>query len=207
MIKRFVVIIAALVVLCAASTRTLTVPEEGGGGISIESPSQTAGLEETPEKPPETTREGIDAKKSAAALPGGMVPVNIAVRNNESIPMFIFVKVTVPTVPAADILLEPTEKMPDPVPVLSYTPSDSWTLVEDGLYAYGILEPGETSPPLFTEWRITNFRVSGGRCGKYTWEELISLCNEASVVSYGIQADVTEGLDNKTIWEMTVGKQ
>ena len=147
-------------------------------------------------------------------LPGAALKGKPSIHNVGSMDVYCFMQVEMPVFPSETVDLEADEPAADPVSLLCFTVSDVWTLVEqteaDGMrtavYAYGTpmrLHPGETTDNLFTEWRVTNFRVRNGLCGDYTYRELTEKAAQFHIQGYAIQADhIGENLTPETLWQM-----
>jgi hypothetical protein len=97
------------------------------------------------------------------------------------------------------------------IPVLTFTPNEGWTRIEektDGgvwntvwFYSFPVVASGTAFPPLFDEWTLTNFRVRNGICGKHTYSEIIDAANSALVTRYSLQADGISG-EPAVLWGM-----
>ena len=147
-------------------------------------------------------------------LPGAVLEGAPAICNAGSLDVYCFLKVEMPVFPAEAIALEADEPASDSVPLIRCSISDAWTLVEQGeadgvttsVYIYGgpqKLGPGETTPALFTDWRVPNFRVRSGMCGKTPYEDLMARADKLQINGYAIQADhIGSNLSPETLWAM-----
>jgi len=96
------------------------------------------------------------------------------------------------------------------IPVLTFTPNEVWTRIEETteagvwhtvwFYSFPVAS-GAGFPPLFDEWTLTNFRVVNGICGEHTYTEILEAANEASITHYRLQADGISG-EPATLWGM-----
>lgn len=155
--------------------------------------------------------------KEQSLLPGTVLEGAPAINNAGTMDVYCFLKVEMPVFAEETVSLEPDEPASDPVPLISTMVSDAWTLVDqkedDGiltaLYAYGEperLKPEETTPELFTEWRVTNFRVRGGMCGDYGYNELMAQADRMHINGYAIQADhVGSDPTPEQLWQKITG--
>jgi hypothetical protein len=156
----------------------------------------------------------VVGEKEMDFLPGAALEGAPAIENKGTIDAYCFMTVETPSFPAETVALEKNEPISDPVPLIRYTVSDAWKLVEkneaDGIiievYAYGSperLHPGETTNSLFTEWRVTNFRVRDGMCGDTAYGDLTAQAERFRIQGYAIQADhIGDNPTPETLWQM-----
>ena len=141
-------------------------------------------------------------------LPGDESSLNLPNSNSWGYDSYVFMEVSIPTFPASAVELdEPMEG--NHIPVLTFTPNEAWTRIEEN-EADGVLttvwfystpvDVGQPFTPLFDEWTLINFRVRNGICGEHTYSEIIEAANEARVTRYSLQA-VMDGTRD-TLWGM-----
>ena len=169
---------------------------------------------QTPQTQPAPLRIEVTGGREQTLLPGAALEGEPAVRNAGSMDVYCFLKVEMPVFAPGTVSLEADEPVADPVPLIRTAVSDDWALVTESesggirtsVYAYGApsrLQPGETTPELFTEWRVTNFRVRGGVCGDYAYEDLMANAALMQINGYAIQADhIGTDLTAETLWSM-----
>lgn len=147
-------------------------------------------------------------KVAQTALPGGASSLDLPTSNSWGYDSYVFMEVSMPTFPASAVELdEPMEG--DHIPVLTFTPNEGWTRIEEKteagvwhtvwFYSFPVAS-GAGFPPLFDEWTLTNFRVRNGICGEHTYDEIIEAANSAQVKRYSLQA-VMDGTP-ETLWGM-----
>ena len=142
------------------------------------------------------------------AVPGGASSLDLPKANSWGFNSYVFMEVSIPTFPADTVELdEPMEC--DHIPVLTFTPNEGWTRIEETteggvwrtVWFYSApVASGAGFPPLFDEWTLTNFRVRNGICGEHTYDEIIEAANSAQVKRYSLQA-VMDGTP-ETLWGM-----
>ena len=141
-------------------------------------------------------------------LPGDESSLDLPTSNSWGYDSYVFMEVSIPTFPASAVELD--EQMDgDQIPVLTFTPNEGWTRIEETTEA-GVwhtvwfysspVASGTAFPPLFDEWTLTNFRVRNGICGEHTYSEIIEAANSALVKRYSLQA-VMDGTP-ETLWGM-----
>ena len=147
-------------------------------------------------------------------FPGAVMDGKPAVENKGSMDVYCFMTVETPVFPAEAVALEADEPAGDPVPLVRFTISDTWMLVKEteengirtGVYAYGTperLKPGEATDSLFTEWRVTNFRVRNGMCGETAYSEICERAAGFRIQGYAIQADhIGDNPPPEVLWQM-----
>lgn len=148
-------------------------------------------------------------KVAQAVLPGDESSPNLPNSNTWGYDSYIFFEVSIPTFPASAVELdEPIEG--DHIPVLTFTPNEGWTRIEEKteggvwhtVWFYSSpVASGTAFPPLFGEWTLTNFRVRNGICGEHTYDEIIEAANRALVTRYSLQADGISG-EPAVLWGM-----
>ena len=179
--------------------------------IDFVQPEQTAQIQTAP------LRIEVVGGKEQSLLPGIVLEGAPAINNAGAMDVYCFLKVEMPVFPAEKVSLELDELASDPVPLIQTSVSDAWSLVteseEDSIrtsvYAYGEperLKPEETTSELFTEWRVTNFRVRGGMCGDYGYDELMAQADRIRINGYAIQADhVGSEPTPELLWQLITG--
>ena len=148
-------------------------------------------------------------KVAQTVLPGDASSLDFPTANSWGFNSYFFFEVSIPTFPADTVELD--EQMEgDQIPVLTFTPNEGWTRIEENtecgvwktvwFYSFPVAS-GDTFLPLFDEWRLTNFRVVNGVCGEHTYSEIIEAANEASITHYRLQADGISG-EPAVLWGM-----
>lgn len=143
------------------------------------------------------------------AVPGGASSLNLPTSNSWGYDSWIFFEVSIPVFNRDEVELD--EQMDgNQIPVLTFTPNEGWTRIEEN-EADGVLttvwfystpvDADQPFLPLFDEWTLTNFRVRNGICGSHTYSEIIEAANKAVVHRYSLQADGING-DPETLWGM-----
>lgn len=144
-----------------------------------------------------------------AAVPGGASSLALPNSNSWGFDSWLFFEVSIPTLPADTVELD--EQMEgDHIPVLTFTPNEGWTRIEEktdggvwtSVWFYSTpVDADQPFTPLFDEWVLTNFRIHSGICGSHTYEEIIAAANAASVTRYSLQSAGISG-EPETLWSM-----
>ena len=143
-----------------------------------------------------------------AAVPGGASSLDLPNSNSWGYDSWLFFEVSIPVFDRSEVELdEPMDG--DQIPVLTFTPNEGWTRIEQN-EADGVLttvwfystpvSAGVSFSPLFNEWTLTNFHIRNGICGSHTYSEIIDAANKAVVHRYSLQA-VMDGTP-ETLWSM-----
>lgn len=146
--------------------------------------------------------------------PGGNAAAGLPEVNTWGFDSWVFMAASVPCFPRAEVELETDVVAGDYVPVLTFTPSPGWTLVEE---EYGSIwrsvwmlstpmEADGDFPPLFHTWHMTNFRVRNGVCGEHSYAEITAAMNRATIQRYSLQADGIDGTAME-LWRMVKGNE
>lgn len=150
---------------------------------------------------------------AAEISPGGDATAGLPGANTWGFDSWVFMVVTIPCFPRAEVELEPDVVARDFVPVLSFEPNDCWTLVEE---EYGFewrsvwmlstpVEADAAFPPLFYTWSMTDFRVRNGVCGEHSYGEIMEAMNRSRAQRYSLQSDGISG-DPQSLWKMVQGE-
>jgi hypothetical protein len=145
--------------------------------------------------------------------PGGDVAAARPEVNTWAFDSWVFMDVSIPTFAASEVEPEADVVAGDWVPVLTFGPSPSWTLVQEdygsvwrSVWMYNSpVNDGQQFTPLFYSWHMTNFRVRSGQCGQHSYKEIAEAINSATVQRYSLQEDRISGTAEE-LWRMVSGE-